>query len=484
MFVNSELETIVTTARTSLEQFTKAYQDLLSLVGADGQVIRGDAHNSTILSSPNEVRNRFLRLIDLISALPEAVTSDFLPQPYFTNLSTATNQLLASTQSFVQNLNGLSANGGVGALGAETLVVSSKTQAHSANFAKILRNINVQVDAALEHYLKIAAASKTMSVVSPDSIVSELTNILNRLEGQSKKAQDLLSILSRESELLQKEKGKVEKLGAEVDRLKAESEKSRKSIAEYEADGLQKLTQLKSAATDSAKLLAGTQVLAPNLEDFSQKLDERTRLFAEAKSNEDLLIRRLKERESEVARLNASAEAMLKGATVAGLASSFGEIRDKVTGELKSARRSFYWSLVFLAISVLPLVVYVVPGLGFMKFLSGEIKPSDFELGQVIVRALLLIPGIWFARFAAARHSALFRLREHYEYKYSIAASVEGFKMQAPTFKDEIAATAFRELAFNPADKMDGTNTESGHPNPVTDWLLKKMGITHDGKAS
>ena len=115
-------------------------------------------------------------------------------------------------------------------------------------------------------------------------------------------------------------------------------------------------------------------------------------------------------------------------------------------------------------------------------FLRGNTSVGDFELGQVLIRALLLVPFAWLAKFAAARHATLFRLREHYAYKYSIAASVEGFKKQAPSLQDEIAAAAFRELTFNPADRMDSKSQESAHPNPVVDWIMRKLGATHDGE--
>lgn len=98
------------------------------------------------------------------------------------------------------------------------------------------------------------------------------------------------------------------------------------------------------------------------------------------------------------------------------------------------------------------------------------------------MRALLLLPAAWFAKFAATRHAALFRLKEHYAYKYSVASSVEGFKKQAEQFKDGIAAATFFELTFNPAERMEAKGHEERHPNPVMEWFMKKLGATYDGK--
>ncbi|SDG02960.1 hypothetical protein SAMN05216337_11087 [Bradyrhizobium brasilense] len=82
----------------------------------------------------------------------------------------------------------------------------------------------------------------------------------------------------------------------------------------------------------------------------------------------------------------------------------------------------------------------------------------------------------WLVRFAGARHERLFRLRQHYAYKFSVASSVEGFKKQAPELEQGIAATAFYELTFNPATRMDVNSTDSRYPNPAMEWIMKKLG--------
>ena len=78
--------------------------------------------------------------------------------------------------------------------------------------------------------------------------------------------------------------------------------------------------------------------------------------------------------------------------------------------------------------------------------------------------------------------TALFRLKEHYAYKYSVASSVDGFKKQAEPYQDAIAAVTFFELMDNPARRMDAQGSEERHPNPAMEWLMKKLGATHDGK--
>lgn len=81
----------------------------------------------------------------------------------------------------------------------------------------------------------------------------------------------------------------------------------------------------------------------------------------------------------------------------------------------------------------------------------------------------------------AVRHDRLFKLREHYAFKYSVASSVEGFKKQAPDLKEAIAAAAFFELTFNPATAMGTGADEARHPNPAMERVMKKLGGGADG---
>ena len=77
------------------------------------------------------------------------------------------------------------------------------------------------------------------------------------------------------------------------------------------------------------------------------------------------------------------------------------------------------------------------------------------------------------------RHARLFRLREQYAHKFSIAASVDGFKKQAQGYEDAIAAETYMRLAeINPAERMEprhGTHDDgSQHPLKVA---LKRVAV-------
>jgi hypothetical protein len=98
-------------------------------------------------------------------------------------------------------------------------------------------------------------------------------------------------------------------------------------------------------------------------------------------------------------------------------------------------------------------------------------------------RFLVILPGLLLIGFAARRHAALFNLREQYSHKWAIAASVEGFKTQAPNYKEPIAAAVFTELLANPAQTIDQqfNRRKNGFIDrlikPVVDRTLERMGV-------
>src|SRR5690606_5370776 len=181
---------------------------------------------------------------------------------------------------------------------------------------------------------------------------------------------------------------------------------------------------------------------------------------------------------------------MLSSATVAGLASNFSTMMGKLTSELKWARIAFYIGIAFLTLSALPLLAFVIMPLAApilqsmfpdLTFAASDFVPDPVNngwqyLGQVLARIAVLLPAAWFVSFAAIRHSSLFRLREHYAYKYSMAVAVEGFKQQSPRYEQEIAALVLEQLAFNPADKLiPSKDIREGKAPGIAGYLLDRI---------
>jgi hypothetical protein len=247
---------------------------------------------------------------------------------------------------------------------------------------------------------------------------------------------------------------------------------------------------IRTAQSDAAALTTATSDYQAQFKKFDEQLTGREHRFTQENEELDRLKKDLAERSSEIETLIGQSEGMLRGATNVGLAAGFSDLQGKINNELTSARRSFYVSISILLVLSFPIALYVFPFANeFLKSILGldtsAVVPraaaganTPEVIAQVLARALLLVPGIWLVRFAAARHERLFRLREHYAYKYSIASAVEGFKRQAPELEQGIAAVAFHELTFNPANRMDANSDETRYPNPLMEWFMKKLGAS------
>ena len=183
----------------------------------------------------------------------------------------------------------------------------------------------------------------------------------------------------------------------------------------------------------------------------------------------------LTEKDEQVGDLIQRAEEMLKGATNAGLASTFNRTLAELDGKLKWAQGVFYFSILSLFVSALPLALYLfdpqtVKDSGGTKGVWGNLALSfsgDLSLSNTIALFLLLVPAVWLTKFSAARHHQLFQLKEHYQYKYSLAMAVDGFKKQAPEHADAIAAETFNRLYLIP---LTGWKAKA-HPT-ITQALL------------
>lgn len=477
-----ELEAVLSKADAKKEQWTQNFHRLSDITGSNKQNFIIDQPLPGSQWTVQEVNVRVLRMFDLLSALRRESSDILLANTMVSEFVASFEALATAVQEVSTQFANIDANGGVGTVASDGFVIASANGGASANFGKLVRNVGNHLDALIPNYYRIAAACSANLAAPPDNLVAEAIRVLKEAEAIAANLRKTQTDLGKQQAEASRFRAEAEAAKNESERLKVEAEQSRKSIGEYEADATQKIANLHAVVSDADKLEKQVKAYQREFEKFQADLAQRNDWFSDAKKGEDELIARLKNKEAEIERINFSAEAMLKGATVAGLASSFGGIRDQITLELNWARRGFYLAVALLFVSVLPLAVYVIPGFNLFGLLQENGSSGEFELGQVLIRALLLLPFAWLAKFAAARHATLFKLREHYAYKYSIASSVEGFKKQAPSLQDEIAAAAFKELTFNPAERMDARVPESEHPNPLIDWIMRKVGATHDGK--
>lgn len=247
------------------------------------------------------------------------------------------------------------------------------------------------------------------------------------------------------------------------------------SLAEVAA-----LVEKIKATGSSAETLEETiKTYQSRFDAFQQALNDRNTAFGKFETDSAAASEKHAARESEIDRITSLANAMISGATTAGLAKSMEDARARYEARMNSARRGFYVAVVLLILSAIPLVTYLMPGL-VEGILPGFVKgQSDDSPYSVLGKILLLLPATWLTAFFTRAYADFFHLEREYAHKAALAMSVDGFKRQAEKYQEEITAEVFLEIRNNPAK---GRPVEAAS-HPLYDVLSKAISTKLGSKA-
>lgn len=175
----------------------------------------------------------------------------------------------------------------------------------------------------------------------------------------------------------------------------------------------------------------------------------------------------IEEWQSQYETLNDKIEALLPGATSAGLAKSYYD-----------QKRTYFWPhVIWSVVFIATMVVMVYYALTIVQNSEG----IGDALLNILSRAPFFIPTIWLALFASKQQSQNRRLEQEYAHKETIAKSYEGYKREISDLvdsknKDEIleklVAAMVDSASYNPSDTLE-KNTHNDSP-PLFSSLLNK----------
>jgi hypothetical protein len=314
----------------------------------------------------------------------------------------------------------------------------------------------------------------------------------------SNRAQALADVL-RETESLRSEASRLAKITEQSATNSVNQEKAIKDLfakAETTLTQLQALqTQGNTDAGNVAALIEKIKSIGSNadtlekqiesykstFEAFQTSLDKRNTDFIQFEVNNKAAEQANITREWEIDRLTKLSDSMISGATTAGLAKSMEDARQRYETRMNGARKGFYFAVVLLVISSLPLVGHLLPGLVGTWFPGLDVKADASPYGAVS-KILLLIPATWLTAFFTKSYADFFHLEREYAHKAALAMSVDGFKRQAQKYEEEITAEVFMEIRSNPANKL-GVEPAS-HPlyNVLSNAVAKVLDKKEEAK--
>lgn len=233
--------------------------------------------------------------------------------------------------------------------------------------------------------------------------------------------------------------------------------------------------QVRTTAASAETLGQSVLQFQGKFDAFHTSMDQRNdelRLL----SNELLLANKENDlRESRITDLIKQSNDMLAGSTSAGLGVSLEQARSRYESRMIAARQGFYFAVVVLLVSAIPLAAHLVPNL-FGNLIPSLDPKQDGSPLSVVGKVLLLLPATWLTAFFTKTYADLFQLEREYAHKAALAGSVHGFKLQAPKYEEEITAEVFMEIRMNPAR---GPAVEAAS-HPLYDVLAKVVGKVLD----
>ncbi len=436
-------------------------------------------------SSISDIYSKITVISKVILSIDSGRDNELLPNIFVENLLNELKNIYTSIEDSQSLLSSIEENGGIGEFNPNEFLIVSKKGGFEYNINDdLISPVHKSIESIiLNSYPWILIWGKG-DEPELQNITSSLRTLMEQAYAERKAASEACQ---QTKKYMQQAEGFAEnsnKTLAEINQTKTQSHEHLQEIASIKSDVSknkteieQRLTEIRTITEKSNQLRETVDNYQATFQSFQEHLDQLTGAHDKGIAEQAVLLSSLKEIEKNIENINLRAEQMLSGATVAGLASEFGDARNALSTELTWAGRAFYLAILLLAFSVIPMGLLFFPRFDpILASTINELGQPQFDFAaQAIVRLLIIVPFAWLAKFTAARHGRLFRLREHYSYKHTLAASVDGFKHQAPDLEQEIAAVVFEALSFNPADRMDTGVTKEKVPHPILDWLVSRL---------
>ena len=468
---------------------TETVEYLKGLKTKNGDNFSFDETLPNVPSNISEILARIHAVCAIVDSLPSNFDPVLVPAASLANLQSAATQVQEALRQFRSFFESYFVNADSVMQLATSAGVLRLANGQAPNFKSQSTTLYNAVEGLLTAYVQsLPFLRPTKSTFRFYSAVGTLAALIGDARNQLERVEDAEGRLSG---VRVEVEDQVSRLNELVDGATArynEIENGATLVEERAARAERSIEIITKAKETADDLSASIVSFKPTLEAASGSLENQRE---ESDRLKLILSRKIEEADAHLRSINdlvTKANQMLVGATNAGLAGHYRDILDKIGDELKSARTSFVIGIVFLTISLMPLLALLLypvfgplltiwrPDLNetFSNIASGASSDGWQFVGNIVARLVLLLPAAWFVRFAAIRFASLFRLREHYRYKYSMAMSVEGFKQQASAYSEEIAALVLSELAFNPTDKLQASKhmNEGRIPNPLVQRLV------------
>lgn len=292
---------------------------------------------------------------------------------------------------------------------------------------------------------------------------------LTELLADSKTMSDeIKSVLSEVRTVSEQTKAEAEAAAEQKGHAGTHASNAQQALGEIEA----KLARVREISKASDALQTQVEKYDASFEAFQEALDARVALQEKFESDTATARTDNSKREAQITSLIDKADTMIRGATTAGLSLSLDEARKAYEERLKKTGWWFLGSVVVLLFCLLPIAGQLIPGPWQEWFRTPGGATSDPWLAT-LGKFILLLPATWATAFFAGNYAELFHLSREYAHKAAMAKAVDGFKREAPEYREEIVAGVFMEIRDNPGSRK--SPPAATPQNPLTARILEKL---------
>lgn len=294
---------------------------------------------------------------------------------------------------------------------------------------------------------------------------AELASLLTTGKASIAEINELLSSATEILELCEKAQETSTEHRDEIVTLAGAAQKSSNEI---EA----KLTHIKEITQAANSLSTQVEEYEASFDAFQESLDARVAAHEKFAADMKAALKTNQDRESTIDGLIAKSDTMIKGATTAGLSLSLDETKNAYEKRLERTGWWFLGSVVVLLVCLIPIAGQLIPGPWQEWFKAPQGGNTDPWLATV-GKFILLVPATWATAFFANNYAELFHLHREYAHKAAMAKAIDGFKREAPEYREEIVAGVFMEIRDNPGSRK--APSPATPENPVTKKFLSKI---------
>ncbi len=447
--------------------------------------------DDTVTTSVEEVA-RFTKVSTFVNELLQACDPELIPSSTWDNFHKQSNACLQQVNNYQSNRN---------------ITHITNANANLDNLLTYIRPYQVvsgkaakSASASYVAYTKTIHKNLSAFQEEANGILAEI-NALKEHASESAEESKVANTRIKELETSYFDDSEEESLSSRINQLEATLEENYEKIQNYktklidgdsysESISSEIETAHETANSSSEKITNLLNEVKSKLSDFKnyhtvvfgEKNDEgdfEGGLKAEIIARENHLEEFKKQQETKYKALNDEIESLLPGATSAGLASAYHDLKVSFDNPIKNYSKLFYGSISFL---ILIAFISITQELGWFYIKFVDVTDLTKLFSNIIYKLPLIIPVLWLTLFASKRRSETLRLQQEYAHKEALAKSYQNFKTQIealeqsdPELMKKLLSSAIDAVSKNASDTLDKNHGDKTPVHEGVDGLINSM---------